>query len=398
MIILTLCDYYLPGFKAGGPIRSISGMASLLAPEFTLKVVTRNNDCGDQTPYSGIVPGRWCGSNGHETYYVAAGREGVRQLYRALVTDDYDVLYLNSLFSTRFSILPLLWRKLGKLPDRPVVLAPRGECSRGALRLKRWRKRSFLRSAKIARLYSGVTWQASSIREKIDIQLAMHGDLHVQRAPILVAPDLPLNEFASTDNGLRDEKRPGRLKVVFLSRISPMKNLEQALQLLTNLTGEIEFDIVGPVEDALYWQRCQAIIAALPANVRVNYLGAVVPADVPRILKGYHLLLLPTLGENYGHVIFEALAAGCPVLISDRTPWSNLEASGVGWTIPLHETECFQVALQRMIGMDSTTFVRMASAATAYALEHQTNGKNLELNRQLFINAAECQGQRSRAA
>jgi glycosyltransferase involved in cell wall biosynthesis len=389
MVILTLCDYYLPGFKAGGPIRSVNGVATLLAPEFKFKIVTRDHDRGDKQTYPGIERRLWCDLGGHEAYYVAKGRQGILQLYRVLAAGEYDVLYLNSLFSPKFSILPLMWRKLGMLPNKPVVLAPRGECSRGALRLKRWKKRSFLTIARAFRLYSGVVWQASSIREKVDIHLALQGNFDVQMAPILVAPDLPLNQSQSTDETtIRAEQRPGNLRVVFLSRISPMKNLEQALQLLRNLTGKIEFDIIGPAEDALYWQRCQRLIAELPANVHVRYLGVAAPGDVPRILQSYDLFLLPTLGENYGHVIFEALAAGCQVLISDRTPWNDLEKAGVGWAIPLHETERFEAALQQAINMDGKMHSQVRHAARDYAIAHQNSGKNLQLNRELFRSAA----------
>ena len=49
----------------------------------------------------------------------------------------------------------------------------------------------------------------------------------------------------------------------------------------------------------------------------------------------YHFFILPTLGENFGHVFIEALAAGCPLIISNRTPWLELEKKGIGWDIPL---------------------------------------------------------------
>jgi glycosyltransferase involved in cell wall biosynthesis len=383
MIILTLCDYYLPGFKAGGPIRSISGMATLLNPEYKFMIVTRDHDCGDTLPYPGIQQAQWLNLNGNQVYYVASGLQGIRQLFHMLAAGKYDVLYLNSLFSFKFSILPLLWRRLGLLPRRPVVLAPRGECSRGALNLKRWRKRGFLNLAMFAHLFSRVTWQASSVREKVDINLALRGDNDVQMAPILVAPDLPIQSQLA-DESSYIEKQPGQLRIVFLSRIAPMKNLVQALQLLQNLSGEIEFDIVGPVDDALYWKRCQRLIAALPGNVHVRYLGPVQPSNVLATFRDYHIFLLPTLGENYGHVIFESLSAGCPVVISDRTPWSNLASKGIGWDLSLEHPMDFQAVLSELVAMDGNVHRALCVAAKAYAAEYIAAGGDFALNRQLF--------------
>jgi glycosyltransferase involved in cell wall biosynthesis len=60
----------------------------------------------------------------------------------------------------------------------------------------------------------------------------------------------------------------------------------------------------------------------------------------------YHLFVLPTLGENYGHVIYEALSAGDPVLISDQTPWRNLIEMKAGWDLSLNEKNKFKAAIR----------------------------------------------------
>ena len=56
------------------------------------------------------------------------------------------------------------------------------------------------------------------------------------------------------------------------------------------------------------------------------------------------LFFFPAHGENYGHVIAEAMAAGCPVLISDQTAWRNLEEKGAGWDLPLDAPGRFRAA------------------------------------------------------
>ena len=48
-------------------------------------------------------------------------------------------------------------------------------------------------------------------------------------------------------------------------------------------------------------------------------------------------MFLPTFAENYGHSIVEALSVGTPMLISDNSPWKNLQEKGFGWEISLNE-------------------------------------------------------------
>jgi glycosyltransferase involved in cell wall biosynthesis len=177
---------------------------------------------------------------------------------------------------------------------------------------------------------------------------------------------------------------PGQLRAVFISRLSPKKNLSGALRLLAGVAGTVSFDIYGPAEDAQYWKECQGLIARLPANIKVRYEGEIEHSRVGRVFADHDLFLFPTLGENYGHVIFEALAAGCPVVISDQTPWRSLEAVGVGWDIPLSETERFRSVLQQCVENDEEWHAALSNRAIAYAAKCASDPKVIDDNRNLF--------------
>ena len=103
-----------------------------------------------------------------------------------------------------------------------------------------------------------------------------------------------------------------------------------------------------------------------------------------RELEGHHVFLFPTLGENYGHVIQEALSAGCVTLISDRTPWQDLEESGVGAAIPLEKPERFVDWLRRYAVMDAESFQELSDRAIRYAHEHSNLEQMAQKYREMF--------------
>ena len=129
-------DYYLPAYKAGGPVRSISNMVDMLAGEFDFYIVARDRDCDGTQSFPGIETERWLERDGYHVRYVR-GPGSLRQSFRGV---SFDLVYLNSFFSS-FAITTLALRQLGQMRRTPVLLAPRGELSAGALGLKKTKKR-----------------------------------------------------------------------------------------------------------------------------------------------------------------------------------------------------------------------------------------------------------------
>jgi glycosyltransferase involved in cell wall biosynthesis len=156
------------------------------------------------------------------------------------------------------------------------------------------------------------------------------------------------------------------VKMVFLSRISEKKNLRFVLSLLRGIHGPVEFDIWGPISDPEYWKHCQEAVRLLPPSIRVAFCGPVEHELVPQTLGKYHFFVLATLGENFGHVVPEAWAAGCPVLISDQTPWVGLEAKRLGWDIPLGDETRWRTALQNCVDMDQHTYTALSQACRQF--------------------------------
>lgn len=382
--ILAFVKHYLPGYRMGGPTRTIANMVDRLGDDLDFCLVTSDRDMGTATRYPGITREYWQPVGKARVHYVSPRLASIRYLATLISRTSPDLIYLNSFFDPSFTQKVLIARRLKLVRDTPIVLAPRGEFSPGALRLKASKKTLYIKLAKLLGPYSGLTWHASSEREETDIR-RMFG--HVSPPPaIVIARNLaPGQESTHHGDDTSLTPRGHALRVCFLSRISPMKNLDFALRVLKTVNSPLTFTIYGPKEDEAYWRTCEAMVADLPENIQVDYRGAVLPEQVRGVLRAHDVFFLPTRGENYGHVIHEALAAGLPVLLSDQTPWGDVVDAGVGWTLPLNDPAAFARVIEDVDGWDSDRLAMTKKMASDFALARAVAPDTLEANLNLFL-------------
>lgn len=382
--ILVFVDYFLPGFRAGGPIRTIANMIAHLGDAFAFRVITRDRDLGDQGPYPVVEVDRWNVVCNAEVFYASPAAVRPIGLVRLLRQTPHDLVYLNSFFSWRSAGLPLLLRWLGLVPCKPVVLAPRGEFSPGALALKAAKKRLYIRLTGWLGLYRHVCWQASSEQEAEDIRRALGSAAgRVMVAPNLLPPLAPAEVGGPAEVAVTAPTSGSVFQLVFLSRISPKKNLAFLLKVLAEVDLPLSLTIYGPPEDAAYWQQCEALMAALPPHVAARHAGVLSPVQVPAALAEHDLFVFPTLGENFGHVIFEALKAGLPVLLSDQTPW-QATPDGVVQTLPLAEAAPWRAAIRAQAGLSREQRLVQRQLAADLAKAMMNNSDRIAANQQLF--------------
>lgn len=349
-----------------------------------MNIVTSHHDYQDRTPYPGIELNTWQAVGKARVLYMNKLRLDLRSIKGIVASTPHDLIYLNSVFSYRFSILPLLARRLGRLGDRPVLVASRGELGGGALALSRSRKRTYLRLAGRLGLFNGLHWQASSDQEAHEIAEA----LSVPSERIHVAPNLADLSQATEIDSWQPPSAGCPLSIAFLSRISRKKNLLQALDLVAELARRHDpaprFHVYGNVCDPAYWRECLERISSLGVDHLVTLHGPLPHQAVRSTLASHDLFLLPTLHENYGHVIMESLAAGTPVLISDQTPWSAVASRGAGWVCGLDDRQAFLDAVQELLSMDPGQRRRQRRSAADLAAERAADPQVLASNRRLF--------------
>ena len=375
--ILTFADYYLPGYKAGGPIQTIANIVETLGDRYCFSIVTSDRDWSDEKPYRGVTIDGWNRIGKARVFYLSRKHQNWRGISKLLQSDDYDLLYLNSFCSRRFSILPLLINALMLRWKMPVLLAPRGELSTVAFRSKATRKamyRSFLNHTGLA---ARCHWHVSSADEKRDLLAT----LNVRESLVYVAPDLPGCECVETPSCT---KRTGDLKIAFLARICAIKNLDGALRMLSRVKGTVHFSIYGIIDDQAYWHKCEEVIRELPENIHVSFRGGLQRHEVIKTLAENDVFFFPTKSENYGHVIHEALRAGLPVVISDRTPWHDVERNGAGWECRFECEDDFVQKLQACVAMSAEELLAQKVNAVKYGKAVSEKAEVVESNRAMF--------------
>ena len=297
--------------------------------------------------------------DGSSVFYASPGSLNAGTITSLVKAVEPVAVYLNSMFSFSYTLRPLYVLRKMSYKGR-IVLAPRGMLKSSALSHKPVKKKIFLTLASLAGLGKNILFHATDEQEKMDV-IKHFGN----NAEVVVAANVP----AVPSGSFAREKKPDQLKLIYLSRIHPIKNLSYALELLPGLSGKtnIIFDIYGSVEDEEYYRHCFDLARKLEKKVSIHFCGGVEYQEVHSLLKQYHLFLLPTLGENFGHAIFDAMAAGCPVLISDQTPWKNLEEYNAGWAISLQQPAKFTEVLERLYSMDNEEYAAYPAGAHKFA-------------------------------
>jgi glycosyltransferase involved in cell wall biosynthesis len=345
--------------------------------KFEIFIICRDRDLNASAPYPNIKIDQWNKMGKAKVFYASRRMISLTGMIKLLKETRYDVLYLNSFFSFSFTILPLIIRYFGIIKLKPCAIAPRGEFSKNALVLKKSKKFFYLKAVKLFGLYNNLYWQASSHFELLDIRRVLH------RVPkkVKIASDLisvPRLNFKKNSN-----VKPGNFKIIFLSRISPIKNLDYLIETLIKVKKPLEFSIFGPKLDLKYWNKCNKLIKKLPSHIKVNINEEVCPSKIQDVFSQHDLFTFPTKGENFGHVILESLGAGTPVLLSDKTLWKDDKLLGLQ-TLPLNNN-LWTTSIEKWAELTQEKLLKRKQAALSYAKKIKIRNKKSLIENILFF-------------
>ena len=371
--LLIFIDWYKPGFKAGGPIRSISNLVNYLSDKLDIYIITRDTDYLETIPYSTIKSDQWNVIDGANVFYLSNENQNYKTIKKLIREIKPKIIYCNSLYSPIFTLIPIY---LANHLNIKPILAIRGMLSSGSLSVKSPKKKFFLFLIKNLRLFRKCTFHATTTDEKVAIQKAFGKD-----KSIIIAQNLPENK-----NILFQEKpkEVNQLKMVSVGRISPEKNTLFALEILKEVKSNIIFDIYGPIYNQEYWDKCKTIINQIPHNIVVNYKGILPHHQLDEILKEYHIFYSPSTGENFGHSIIEGMINSCIPVISDKTPWRNLEEKNIGFDISLTDSKFFSERIDSLANLSKEEFNKISLNTYNYAHQFINDSESLKKYLTLF--------------
>lgn len=347
--------YFLPAYKAGGPIQSIANICRHFGSEdFQFYIICGDTDYRVSSSLTGIAPNAWNSfENGKANiYYLSKSNQKRQKVFELLKEVSPDYIFVNGIFFPLFNIVPLFFKGPKK------IISVRGMLHPGALSQKALKKKAFLSLLRFFNFHKKASFHATDENEKKFIQ-----DVFGKGTRVYVAQNLPNVRTSES----KIQKKVGEAKLISVALISPMKNHALILEALASVNGNIIYDIYGPIKDNEYWQECERLIKNLPQNIKVSYKGSVEPNDVHQKLEVYDCFIMPSKSENFGHAFYEALVSKKPVITSHFTPWNNLTENKAGWNVSIENTNDLSQAIQELVDMDNATYQVYADNTIKYA-------------------------------
>jgi glycosyltransferase involved in cell wall biosynthesis len=371
----------LPGFKAGGPVQSLANLIVTLGSDYQFFVVTGAYDVDESEPYKNIQLNSWNELKLEENtvnVFYAGKKIDYTNYHQKLKEIAADYIFFNCMYSYRFFLFPLLNKNKLFAAAEKLIISPRGVLQPGSLAVKSFKKKMYLFLLRKSRLLSDCNWHATATSESDAIIKYFGRNSNIEI--IGNVPKVPLQFITAST------KQTGVLKLIHLSLITPVKNIQQLIQVCKNCKQLIIVDIYGPVKDADYWNTCIEEMKQLPNNVVVEYKGDLQPSLVQTTISKYDALILLTKGENFGHALFESLSVGRPIITSFFTPWINLQQKKAGWNVNIKDATEITVLLDQLALMDAISWTQYCDNAHTLSKEYFYNQSNLlHLYKMLFV-------------
>ena len=240
--ILIITGRYLPGYKDGGPVRTICNLTDCLGNDYNFKILTCDRDHGDEAPYPDITVNTWNRVGNALVWYVPPGKFSFSIIRK--MSEEADTVFISGCFSD-YAIKTLILNRIGQI-KKPVIIAPMGLFMPNAMKRKPIKYNSFIMLFKLLGMFQNVKWSVSSEIEEKCVKKEISPE-----AVCYIAKDLPRMVEEKT---IHKRKKTGELRAFFISRISPEKNIIQSIDILKECHSSIWFTIYGPILNQQYWE------------------------------------------------------------------------------------------------------------------------------------------------
>jgi len=249
--------------------------------------------------------------------------KGSKTLKNYIYSSDPDLFHGHGLWQMPVHYMA----RAAQAKNIPYIISPRGMLEPGALKFSKWKKKvagAGFQNTDLSRsacLHATGTLEAENLRR------------YGLKNPVAIIP----NGLAVGDLSESVESRESTEEryVFFMSRIHPKKGLKYLIEAwaeLQHIFPEWTLIIAGNDENN-YENRLKLQAQKQATSHRIKFVGPVFGAEKKELLRTADIFVLPSLSENFGIVVAEALASGTPVITTKETPWEDLESYKCGWRI-----------------------------------------------------------------
>jgi glycosyltransferase involved in cell wall biosynthesis len=354
-----------PSTHAIGPASTVANLAAALSEDFDITVLSLNFDRSRRKKLfaeRGVVAAR---ASQYKVLYLPYTLIRFYELCKALRTAP-GALTIHCLYDFRLSI-PALLISLVVQPSRSIIHLPHGIFMDVINKKHRLRKRMFCWFLSWKPIRTRVVHIASSWREMIEVKKRVGPD-----AKVVVISHF-FGDLARFLPNPPQRKVAGALAIGFVGRVTEQKNLIFAIEALASAGVAAELHVFGEAVDMQYLAECQRVARDRNVSVLVQFRGRLAKEGLFRELAKMDLFFSPTLGENFGQAIFEALSLGLPVLLSTETPWLDVASHHAGWALDLADKEEFAARIRFAFDADEETWGSFRGGARRYATAKSNN-------------------------
>lgn len=331
--LLHISPSYFPAFRFGGPIQSVHLLNKSLVKkgvkvdvlttkagltvEQREKIKERSNSEGwclvdsassDKSDYA-VTSGvrvKYLSFVGYEHYNFSI--QMVKEIWK--IIDDYDIVHITAVWN--FPVL--VGSVISFVKNKPYIISTRGALHQEALSSKS----AFVKKLYFNLLAKHYLKKAFAIHYTTEVEKE-ESELVLKHKDCFVIPNgIDLREIDNRDQ--RSEIRITEKYILILGRIDRIKGFDILIPAFANIIvkyNDLKLVVAGD-DTTPYTKEVRKMIEAQNISNKVIFTGQVIGDDKWSLYKNALMFVLPSYSENFGMSVVEAMACGCPVVISDK--------------------------------------------------------------------------------
>ncbi|TXC81396.1 glycosyltransferase [Luteibaculum oceani] len=375
--VVILSQWFAPAYEAGGPVVSLLNLVQNISKDVPVFVIA-----GNKQPSGRLINEEENSLKDFELRNVHIVRGSgfifiLRSILKLWNKPYHFTWYYNDIFMLTWFIFPRFLQTFSRRSGENQILATRGMLLTGALSQKALKKKLYLWFYSLYQYWFPVRYHFTSENERLAAQVRIGAPFYFEFPNL--GPKVGLLP--------QKEKEANRLRIGIVGRIHPIKNLSWIFDVIMNLPEELQGKLCiyffGNVEDVLYYRSLRERVDEFH-NLDVKFHGGFTPIELEKIYQKFDVLCCPSLSENYGQSIAQALAWGIPVIASENTPWEGLEEANAGFTIDPSNTQGYEDRIIRYLEIGGEDWERLRYNVIKFAQSKFNFNEQIQAYRDMF--------------